>query len=472
VYLLHMESMDLVKVQRAQGAMLPRRFDAHLRSSGLLPEGAAITIALSGGLDSAVLLDLLAALHERWNWALSAAHFDHRMRADSESDADQVKALCERMGVPCRVGRSPVAPRSEAEARDLRYAFLSRARDQWGGGWLVTAHQADDQAETVLFRLIRGSGLAGLAGIPAHRPPGVVRPLLPFWRAEIEDYARARGLTYLSDPTNLDLSFARNRIRHELIPSIEAKDIPDFRRQLLRLADLAGRAARVIERTSEIAVRELILEATEARIVVARKGFLAYDTTARAHLLRLLAARVSSPPGRVGTRVALEFINTCASGRGIDLAGGMVIRREFDRFVIERRPSGEMPADEDLLLSDSRGDGDVKIAGTSWRVRWALGALEGDTGCGEEVACFDPSELRFPLTVRSWRPGDRIRLPAGTRKLKKVFVDRKVGRSERLNRPLLTDGNGVLWVVGLVRGIQVADRGRADVFSVGIRRER
>jgi len=466
-----MKSVDLAEVRRAPGGMLPGRLDVHLRSSGLLPEAEAITIALSGGLDSAVLLDLLVGLRERWNWSLSAAHFDHRMRAESGSDADWVKALCDRMGVPCRVGRSPVVPRSEAEARDLRYAFLSRARDARGGGWLVTAHQADDQAETVLFRMIRGSGLTGLAGIPARRPPGVVRPLLPFWRAEIEDYARARGLAYLSDPTNLDISFARNRIRHVLIPGIEAKGRPDFRRQLLRLSDLAGRAARVIDRTSESAVEELILEASETRIVVARKGFLAYDTSARAHLLRLLAARVGSPPGRAGTRVALEFINTCASGRSIDLAGGMVIRREFDRFVFERRSSGEVLADEDLLLSDSRGEGDVKIADVSWRVRWALGALDGDTGCGEEVACFDPSELLFPLTVRGWRPGDRIRLPAGTRKLKKVFVDRKVGRSERLNRPLLTDGNGVLWVVGLVCGIQAADRERAGVFSVGIRRE-
>ncbi len=451
---------------------LAGRLDVHLRSSGLLPEGSAITVALSGGLDSVALLDLLEGLSERWCWSLSAAHFDHRMREESGADADWVQALCERRNVPYQMGRSPVVPGNEAEARDLRYEFLERARGELGARWLVTAHQADDQIETVLFRLRRGSGLHGLAGIPARRPPGIVRPLLPFWRAEIADHVEARGLEYLADPTNLDVSITRNRIRHELIPEIEANVDPDIRRQLYRLSELAGRAARVVDRIGESAVRDLVLEASENRIVVARTGFLAYDTGVRAHLLRLLAARVGPRPGRVGTRIALEFINTCPSGRRIHLAGGIVIRREFDRLFFERRSAGEAARDGELVISDaSGGEADVRIAGLSWRVRWALGAPEGDMSSGEESAYFDPSELRFPLIVRGWQPGDRIRLPAGTRKLKKVFVDRKVGGSERGGHPLLTDCRGVLWVVGLVRGVQAGVRGDGKVFSVSFRLE-
>ncbi len=451
---------------------LAGRLDAHLRSSGLLPEGSAITVAISGGLDSVALLDLLEGLSERWGWSLSAAHFDHRMREESGADADWVQAFCERRNVPHQMGRSPVVPGNEAEARELRYEFLERARGELGARWLATAHQADDQVETVLFRLLRGSGLHGLAGIPARRPPGIVRPLLPFWRAEIADHARARGLECLTDPTNLDVSITRNRIRHELIPEIEANVDPDIRRQLYRLSELAGRAARVVDRIGENAVRNLVLEASENRIVVARTGFLAYDTGVRAHLLRLLAARVGPRPGRVGTRVALEFINTCPSGRRIQLAGGIVIRREFDRLIFERRSVGESARDGELVISDaSGGEADVRIAGLSWRVRWALGAPEGDMGGGEESAYFDPSELRFPLTVRGWQPGDRIRLPTGTRKLKKVFVDRKVGGSERGGHPLLTDSRGVLWVVGLVRGVQAGVCGDGKVFSVSFRRE-
>ncbi|UCC49059.1 MAG: tRNA lysidine(34) synthetase TilS, partial [Gemmatimonadota bacterium] len=216
-------------------AGLPERFDNHLRASRLLPEGAAVTVALSGGLDSVALLDLLGTLRERWGWRLTAAHFDHRMREESGADAGWVADLCRQRGVPCRVGRARRVPRSESEARDLRYEFLHRARLEFQAECLATAHQADDQAETVLFRLLRGSGLAGLGGIPLRRSPNIVRPLLPFWRAEIEAYAAARGLAHRSDPTNLDISIARNRIRHQLIPAIEANDAPDFRGQLVRL---------------------------------------------------------------------------------------------------------------------------------------------------------------------------------------------------------------------------------------------
>lgn len=454
------------------GASLPEQLDAHLQACRLLPEGAALSIALSGGLDSVALLDLLETLRERWGWRLSAAHFDHRMREESGADAEWVAALCRERGVPCRVGRALRIPRSEAEARDLRYEFLHRARLEFDADWLATAHQADDQAETVLFRLLRGSGLAGLAGIPVRRAPCIVRPLLPFWRAEIEMYAASRGLAYLVDPTNLDLSIARNRIRHQLIPGIEAGEAPDLRRQLVRLAALARRATRVVARTTRRAVDELVLESSERRIIVARTALLAYDTHVRAHLLRALVARVGPRPGRVGTRIALEFINTGTSGRAIDLAGGIVMRREFDCLYIEPRQGEEVAEDGELVLEGPEGGaGEVEIAGVRWQVRWGLGTLPVGGVGHEQYACFDPSELGFPLIVRSWRPGDRIRLPAGTRKLKKVFVDRRVGRSQRRRHPLLADRTGVLWAVGLVRGVQALDRHEGSPFSVCLRRE-
>lgn len=447
------------------------RFDRHLRSSRLLSEGSSITIALSGGLDSVALLDLLASLQGPWGWRLSAAHFDHRMREESGEEAEWVRALCTKASLPVVVGRAPVAPDSEAEARELRYRFLYRARSELRSDWLATAHQADDQAETVLFRLLRGSGLPGLAGIPARRAPHTVRPLLPFWRAELEAYVRARSLSYLTDPTNRDARITRNWIRHQLIPAIETSEVPDLRRQLVRLSDLARRAGGVVGQMTERAADELVLEAAENRIVVARTRFLAYDTNVRAHLLRALVARVGPQPGRVGTRVALEFINTCSSGRSLDLAGGVVVRREFDRLAIEREAYRASASDHALAVPDRRsGEAEVMIAGVSWRVRWAPWALEGETLDSEQVVCFDPSELQFPLTVRSWRPGDRIRLHGGTRKLKKVFADSDIARSQRGRYPLLADQLGVLWIVGLLKGVRASSRDGGEVFSVSVRR--
>jgi tRNA(Ile)-lysidine synthase len=467
-----MSGADALRAQAISGADLADRLDAHLRSTGLLPRGAAITIALSGGLDSVALLVLLQSLQQRWGWRLSAAHFDHRMREESAADADWVAAFCADRAVPCRLGRAPVVPGNEAEARKLRYEFLERARANLGADRLATGHQADDQAETVLFRLLRGSGLAGLAGIPAHRHPGVVRPLLPFRRAEIEEYARAQGLPYLEDPTNLDLSIARNRLRHWMIPGLEANGWPGLRVQLCRLAELAARASERVERASERVAGELVVEASEGRIVVARTRFLAYDNRVRAHLVRVLAGRLGPRPGRVGTRIALEFINRCPSGRRVELAGGIVIAREFDRLLFERRRPQEPARDGELVLSElGDGAGHVQIGGVEWRLRWQLGARGARMDSGERFACFEPSELRLPLTVRAWRPGDRMRLRGGTRKLKKVFVDRRVGRSERGGIPLLTDRAGVLWVVGLVQGARAAPAEEGEIFSVSFERE-
>jgi tRNA(Ile)-lysidine synthase len=467
-----MNSAEPTTAARLNEAELAGHLDDHLRATGLLPQGASVTIALSGGLDSVVLLDLLVSLAGSWGWSLSAAHFDHRMRAESASDADWVRALCEQRDIPCVIDRANETPRNDAEGRELRYAFLHGACELLGAKLLATAHQADDQAETVLFRLIRGSGLAGLSGIRSSRSPNLVRPLLPFWREEIERYAELRGLVYLTDPSNLDLSYSRNHIRHEVIPRLEASGTPDLRSQLCRLSRLAGRAARVVDGLCETALRDMVLEASESRIVVARTGFLAYDKSVRAHLLRVLVRGIGAPPSRAGTLAGVEFISTCPSGRRTDLAGDIVIRREFDRIILERRSDRSLTRDEEVVIADGRGgEKEVEIAGARWRVRWALGALDVDDRGSEELACFDPSELQFPLSVRGWRPGDRIRLGGGTRKLKKVFVDRRVGRSERGGYPLLIDPSGVLWVVGLVQGVRAGSCAPENALTIGFRRE-
>ncbi len=456
---------------RTVGDDLVGRVETHLRAGDLLPAASAITVALSGGLDSVVLLDLLLTLRDRWGWAISAAHFDHRMREESGTDAEWVSELCEFREVPCRVGRASRVPKNEAEARELRYEFLGRARAALGARFLVTAHQADDQAETVLFRLLRGSGLAGLAGIPARRAPDVVRPLLPFWRSELEAYGSAKGLSYVADPSNLDLTIARNWIRHRLIPKIEATGAPELRRDLHRLSELAGRAGDVVADLTDKVVDELILEVAESRIVVARTGLLAYDSNARAHLLRALVARVGPRPGRLGTRTALKFVNSSSSGRAVDLAGGVVVRREFDRVIIERLAAEPEALDQELVI-DGPGSavGLAVIGGVRWEVSWQLGAVENEPAAEMYLARFDPEELDFPLTVRGRCPGDRMRLAAGTRKLKRIFVDRKIGRSERSAYPVLVDYTGVLWVVGLVRSVRAVAAEGSEVFSVWCRR--
>ena len=198
-----------------------------------------VLVALSGGLDSLVLLHLLRFEEGLPEMRLLAAHFDHRMCSSSGLDAEWVRGLCRAWAVPLHLGRAASIPTSEEEAREARYEFLLGSKDQGDASWLLTAHHADDQAETVLFRVFRGTGLSGLAGIPRRRPPGIFRPLLPFSRETLEGYASFHGIQPRLDPSNEDVSIPRNFLRHRVIPQVEGAVAGGARSSLQRLARLA-----------------------------------------------------------------------------------------------------------------------------------------------------------------------------------------------------------------------------------------
>ncbi len=224
----------------SQRPAFAERVRRSLDELGMRGTGAHVLVAVSGGCDSVSLLHLLRFAADDATLRVSAAHFDHAMRPGSADDAAWVRGLCRAWGVPLAEGRADAVPRSEAQARDARYAFLREAQRACGATFLATAHHADDQAETVLFRALRGTGVAGLAGIPARDPSGLVRPLLPLWRAEIRRYARDNGLRWLTDPTNAVPDAARNRIRLRLLPYVERHLAPGARRSLARLGQLAA----------------------------------------------------------------------------------------------------------------------------------------------------------------------------------------------------------------------------------------
>jgi tRNA(Ile)-lysidine synthase len=231
-------------------------------------EDVGVVLAVSGGADSVALARAMAALKTGGRGRLTLAHFNHRLRGEA-SDRDErfVRQLADRLGLECVVGAGEsqtrgvfpgnvvpgsVAPGGmEAAARAARYAFLQRTAETWGARYVATAHTADDQAETVLHHVLRGSGLAGLAGMSRTRALGpavtLIRPLLAIRRHELRDYLASLGQPYCEDATNEDLRFARNRIRHDLLPLVERDYRPAAVEALVRLAALAGDAQRVIE---------------------------------------------------------------------------------------------------------------------------------------------------------------------------------------------------------------------------------
>jgi tRNA(Ile)-lysidine synthase len=428
---------------------LPARLRAHLVDTGLIEPGADVLVALSGGLDSVVLLHLLRFPLRGLVGVLEAAHLDHAMRPDSAADARWVRGLCRAWRVPLHVGRLDPPAASEADARARRYAFLEEAARP--GVSVATGHQRDDQAETVLFRAIRGTGLRGLRGI-APRRGAVVRPLLPFRRRELEVYAEAVGLAARTDPSNADPGYARNRLRGEVIPALE-RIRPGAAESLARLADGARAWEAAWDAALERLEGEVVVRVEAGGIVLARPVLRSYPTALRARLLRRLLRRYGSSPDRAGTQAALEFISSGRSGAALDMAGGVRLERDFDELRV-RTGSEDPDLDRPLRITGpAPGTGRARIGGRWIRVSWGRESRGG--GMRARVAA-----PVFPLTVRGWKPGDRIRLPYGSKKLKKLFGERRLDRRARRRAVVLEDGDGrIVWVAGVARADGVGEDG-------------
>jgi tRNA(Ile)-lysidine synthase len=432
-----------------------------------LAEEDGVLVAVSGGVDSLVLLHLLRFTPGIHALRLRVAHFDHRMRPESPLDAQWVLKQARGWDVPFVLGTASEVPGSEEEAREARYAFLEQAREEGGERWIVTAHHADDQAETVLFRALRGTGLRGMAGIPEWRE-SIMRPLLPFWRREIEEYAEEVGIQARHDPTNADVTLARNLLRHEILPRLEEELAPGARKALVRLARLARRNERGWASILPRLLGEVVTEVGESRIVLDRNELLGYDPTVRERVLRELIRRVGTELDEAGTRLVLEFTRSGASGRALNLPDGITLSREFETLVVSR--SEGTLAERPLSITTSEtGEGTLDVGGEQFLASWTL----GEEASGTWTERFSPGDLVFPLVLRGRSPGDRIQLSYGSKKLKKLYLEARIPESERKKRPVLADARGrVLWIPGVERSSLAPPREGEESLSIGLSHER
>lgn len=444
---------------------LSGRFVRHVAERRLFRAGERVVVAVSGGADSTALLHLLRFSPGLPTLDLVAAHFDHRMRPESASDMVWLRGLTLAWGVEFRSGEASVELTGEEEARDARYAFLEEVATRTGASKIATAHHEDDQAETVLFRIARGTGLAGLSGIPETREPGIVRPMLPFRRAEIEAFLADHRLVTRNDESNRDPRFARNVLRHEVIPLIEERVAPGVTSSLVRLARLADQEEAGWRCVVPELLNRLVQSRDDGALSVDRSALLAYHSVVQARLLRAAIERFGVRLDEAGTSAVLEFARAGASGRSIRLQGALVLRRSFDEFVL----SVDVVRDEHCPLEIEEpgyGSGGFVVGGRHMTATWSIGVPPE----GRWVERFSLSQLEFPASFREWSPGDRMRLPYGSKKLKKVFAEARVPAHERIRRPVLVDGSGsVLWIPGVMRSCvaEVAEGVGALSIAVG-----
>lgn len=305
----------------------------------LVPRNGNILIAVSGGPDSLGLLEGWRRLAESRGDVLSVAHFDHALRDDSERDARFVEAIAKELSIPCHVERADRSLRLdakgslEAAARDARYLFLARRALAIGASFVATGHTADDQVETVLFSILRGTGIHGLAGMPASRTlaEGVrlVRPLLETRRQRVHSFLEGVGREALTDPTNQSSAHARNRLRRDLLPMLREAWNPRVDDALLRLSALAGQSARLLASLADRLLAEATLESAESHLLLDASRLASEDPLLVAEMYRRAFEKYSLPRGRLGREEIQRLVSLregeCA--RAWDLADGVRAER-------------------------------------------------------------------------------------------------------------------------------------------------
>jgi tRNA(Ile)-lysidine synthase len=487
----------------------------------MLRAGDRVGVAVSGGADSVALLLLLLELRAKLGVVLSVVHFNHKLRGKS-SDADErfVAKLAAKLGLPFHMEREDIAARAKREksnledsARRARYAFFARLVKEGHLMRIAVAHTVDDQAETVLGHILRGTGLAGLGGIhPVVEP--IVRPLLEVRRAELRAYLRSKKQTWREDATNRDTARMRARIRKALIPLLEKHFHPAVVEHLANLADLARedeafleaiakkRAAAIFERkagTARVCVEDLLTirtrkglnirdahnheahqdeKGTNAQTQSSQK-FAEQDKQETSALSRRLVRRIVEELKSRGGQLNAEHVQTVLelaehgeTGKCVPLPGGLEVRRERDALVFRENRSGRNATKRRkefayaIDLAAGPAEVHVPTLGCVFRftvIDWL--AKRGETR--DTGAVLDRDALRFPVVLRNWRPGDRLRPPGhrSAHKLKRLLNEKHISRWERDGWPVLTSGGVLVWARGFPVAAEFAasERTRAGI---------
>lgn len=409
----------------------------------MLKAGDKILLGVSGGADSVCLLCLLEELAEKVHFSIGVLHIEHGIRGEASlRDAAFVKALCEKKGIPFEMRAFPIPEIAEREklseeeaGRKMRYQAFSEKMEEEGYQKTAIAHNLNDNAETMLFHLARGSALAGLSGIAAVRG-SFIRPLLCLERKEIEAYLAAIGQDYCQDQTNDDQGYSRNRIRHSLLPELE-KINPKAVEHMGRTATFLRQADRYLAEEAKRLENVSVMKKQENEIRLHIEKLQEADALIRKYLFMNVMEAVGGRRVDLGERHLqdLEKLLESQSGKSIDLPYGMKAIRSYEELILRR--------------------GKEKLSAEEWELE--LTPLEAENvdflTITEEkpyTKYIDYDKMESKLVIRTRRPGDYLILDkSGKRKsLRRYFIDRKLPAEERDQKLLLADGSHIVWILG------------------------
>lgn len=450
-----------------------RSLSQELLAEGVLKPDDAVVVGVSGGADSTALLHLLVALNQTGGWRLRlhAAHLNHQLRGpESERDAAFVQAAADSLSLPCTIDQRDVRAIARQEsggveevARRERYVFFERVCLPIGAKVVAVGHHADDNAETILHRILRGTGVRGLAGIPRSRAllPGsdirLIRPLLRVTRAALRTYLTDAGIAFREDQSNTCNEPMRNRIRNILLPRIEAEVNPQVREALTRLGEQAQWLQEFLQETAERTFDSLIVSKTDQALVLNAEALGRKSRIVQTELVR--QAYVSFGLGEQDLSfshlvAALELIGETGSGKQAKLPGGMTVEKRYQQLIFS------LPSDE--AREGVAEEVAVHLPGVTMLPvrRLEIECSEQEVSAGDiprlrrEANRYDEyvdrEAVRPPLVVRGRRPGERF-CPLGapgSKKLADFLADAKVDPKERQRVAVLCDQLGPIWVIG------------------------
>jgi tRNA(Ile)-lysidine synthase len=413
-----------------------------------------IGVAVSGGVDSIALLDILADLGDKLNISLVVLHLNHGIRGkEAERDQQFVAALSTDYSLPCfdKVVDCPAYSKehslsTQEAARELRYLFFEEAIQVHALDKVAMGQTADDQAETVLMRFLTRGGTRGLKGIPPLRGP-YIRPLIDVWREELIAYAQHKGLSFVQDSSNRKKAYLRNRIRHELLPHLMEYN-PNIKERLLQLGRILDADETYLDALADEVSKRIVSGDDEASVAIPQ--LLSLPSALQARVLQHAYGQLTS--GGVLEYLHINSIVQMIQGEGgskrLALPKGLSVAQVYDTLVLRKEqemPKGILTETELTIPGRTRLDG--------FGVEIEAVVTEGRTSPQQNPhdAFLDYQQLTFPLRVRSFRAGDSF-TPLGmngSKKLKNFLIDLKIPRSERSRIPLVISGGDICWVAGL-----------------------
>jgi tRNA(Ile)-lysidine synthase len=425
----------------------------------MVQQGDRVIVGVSGGVDSVVLLHVLMVLQDEYDLSLVVSHLDHGIRGEeSRREADFVRDLAQELGLPFETATADVPTLAgrkrvslQEAAREARYDFYDQVREKYDGQKVATGQTADDQAETILIRVIRGAGLRGLKGIPPLRGGVYIRPLIETSRAEVERFARKEGLSHVTDSSNIKDIYLRNKIRNDLIPHLEREYNPNIRGGLSRMASILSREDDYLDQKADEVMVGLIDEGGQEVSLDISRLRPVHEAIWFRVLQKALATVLGGDLRRISTAhldAIFRLLTNEVPNKVLCLPDGIRVEKHYTRLFIKRgTPPAVFPFE---YIVEVPGVTVLEALGKRLvtRIEAAKSGMPMDPG--PNIAYLDDDTLEYPLTLRSFERGDRF-VPLGMkghRKLKDFFIDSKVPKALRRRIPLLISGGAIVWVVG------------------------